>query len=256
MAMKSLGPALTVVLVSTLLTVQCATVSTGPASCESIEIRSDELTANEAEAYCHYAVEERKKVAEYWGPTWSEPIRIHVSSAYRISRALVPAHQGNRGFMEMPLRRVRDNSGSLLHEIVHIYAPNGNRFLAEGLAVYLHTRLASNPAFPNFGEDLGGSAARSVWGMRSLTALNDVRTPEPLGSIMEERRAYIIAGSFVKFLIENRGLARFRDLYETTDYAKAYGQSLATLEQAWRASLADGRRSSVDMAPGRSSATP
>lgn len=237
MAIKSLRPALGVVLGSTLLTVQCATVPAAPARCESIQILSDELTANEADAYCRYAVEERKKVAEYWGPTWNEPIRIHVSSAYRISRALVPAYQGNRGFMEMPLRRVRDNSGGLLHEIVHVYAPNGNRFLAEGLAVYLHTRLAGNPAFPNFGEDLPSSATRSLWGVRSLAALNDVRTPQPLGRIVDERRAYIIAGSFVGFLIENRGLVRFRGLYETTDYAKAYRQSLATLEQEWRASL-------------------
>ncbi len=201
MAINSLRPAFAVVLGSALLTVQCATVATGPASCESIQILSDELTANEAEAYCRYAGEERKKVAEYWG-------------------------------------RVRDNSGGLLHEIVHIYAPSQNRFLAEGLAVHLHTRLAGNPAFPNFGEDLARSAARSLWAARSLALLNNVRTPEPLGSIMDERTAYIIAGSFVGFLIENRGLARFRDLYETTDYAKAYGQSLATLEQEWRASLA------------------
>jgi hypothetical protein len=31
-----------------------------------------------------------------------------------------------------------------LHEIVHIYAPHTNRFLAEGLAVYLHATLAGN----------------------------------------------------------------------------------------------------------------
>jgi hypothetical protein len=50
----------------------------------------------------------------------------------------------------MPLRRTRENTGALLHEIVHIYTPNNSRFLAEGLAVYLHTTLAGNPAFPNF----------------------------------------------------------------------------------------------------------
>jgi len=48
----------------------------------------------------------------------------------------------------MPLPRVRENTGGLLHEIVHIYAPHDNRFLAEGLAVYLHATLAGNPAFP------------------------------------------------------------------------------------------------------------
>jgi hypothetical protein len=126
--------ALCVVVGSILLTVQCATVPKGPVTCDGIQILSDELTLRDAEAYCRYAAEERRKVDAFWGATWTDPIRIHVSSAYRISRALVPGHFGNRGFMEMPLRRVRDNSGALLHEIVHIYAPNRNRFLAEGLA--------------------------------------------------------------------------------------------------------------------------
>ena len=60
----------------------------------------------EAEEYCCYAVRERKKVEEFWGAMKNEPIRINVSSSYRISRALVTGHFGNRGFLEMPLRTV------------------------------------------------------------------------------------------------------------------------------------------------------
>jgi hypothetical protein len=129
---------------------QCAPALRSVLTCEGVDVLSDQLTVTEAEDYCRYAVHERKKVAGYWGDTWSETIRINVSSSYRISRALVPGYFGNRGFMEMPLRGVRDNTGPLLHEIVHIYAPNNNRFLAEGLAVYLHSKLSGNPAFPNF----------------------------------------------------------------------------------------------------------
>jgi len=167
-----------------LLVAHCATVLTGPFGCEGIQIRSDELTIREAEAYCRYAVGERKKVEGFWGATWSDPLRIHVSSAYRISRALVPGYYGNRGFMEMPLRGVREHTGPLLHEIVHIYAPHENRFLAEGLAVYLHARLGGNPAFPNFGGNLGQLAIRSLSGLDSLQVLNSVRTPR-LGSPAE-----------------------------------------------------------------------
>ena len=217
--------------------VQCAHVPGSTTPCEGIQVLSDELTPAEAEAYCRYAVQERQKVEAFWGATWSEPIRIHVSSAYRISRALVPGHLGNRGFLEMPLRRVRENTGALLHEIVHIYAPNTNRFLAEGLAVYLHTKLAGNPAFPNFGEDLRRLAVRGLSGVGSLDALNDVRTPRPLGTIMEEKTAYILAGSFVGFVIERYGLASFRGVYETGNYEQVHGKSLRTLEQEWRVSL-------------------
>jgi hypothetical protein len=221
------------------LAAQCAPVLRGPFACDGVQTLSDELTVPEADAYCRQAVRERQKVERFWGPTWTEPIRVHVSSAYRISRALVPGHLGNRGFIEMPLRRARENTGALLHEIVHVYAPNGNRFLAEGLAVHLHARLGENPAFPNFGEDLRTLAARSLSGVTSLDALNAVRTPRPLGTVMDERTAYVLAGSFVGFLIERHGLAAFRNLYETRDYRGAYGKSFRTLEEEWRGSLSE-----------------
>jgi hypothetical protein len=216
---------------------RCAPILKGTLTCEGVHVISNELTVSEAQEYCRHAVGERKKVEGFWGTTWQQPIRISVSSSYRISRALVPAHFGNRGFMEMPLRRVRDNTGALLHEIVHIYAPNNNRFLAEGLAVYLHTKLAGNPAFPNFGEDLRRLAVRSLSGVKSLETLNDVRTPRPLSSVMDEETAYSLAGAFVGFLIERYGLALFRSLYETESYEKVYEKSLDTLEKEWRLSL-------------------
>jgi hypothetical protein len=194
------------------------------------------LTVPEAEEYCHYAVSERKKVEEFWGATWKEPIRIHVSSSYRIARSLVP-NQGNPGYIEMPLGRVRDNRGALLHEIVHNYAPNGNRFLQEGLAVYLQDRMGGNPAFPNFGENLHVLAHDRLSSVSSLENLNNVRFPQPLSTVMPERTAYILAGSFVGFLIEEYSLPQFRTLYETGSYDKVYQKSLRILEKEWRSSL-------------------
>lgn len=217
---------------------QCAPVLTGKLGCEGIEVISNELTVADAESFCRYAVAERKKVADFWGATWAGSIRIDVSRSHRISRALVPGHFGNRGFMEMPLRHVRDNTTSLLHEIVHIYAPNNNRFLAEGLAVYLHAKLAGNSAFPNFGEELNRAAARSLAKAPSLQALNRVRTPQPLSTVMDEQNAYTVAGSFVGFLIERYGLDRFRTLYETDNYDTVYAKSLDMLEQEWRQTIA------------------
>ena len=111
------------------------------------------------------------------------------------------------------------------------------RFLAEGLAVYLHTKLAGNPAFPNFGRDLRQLAERGLSGVESLAPLNSGRTPRPLGTVMEEKTAYILAGSFVGFLIEREGLALFRSLYETGNYEKVYGKPLRMLEETWRVSL-------------------
>jgi hypothetical protein len=205
------------------------------AQCDGIQILTIDISGRDAEAYCKYAVAERAKVEAYWGATWTEPIRIHVDRGYSISRALVPGHFGNRGFMEMPLKTVLGRNSALLHEIVHVYAPNANRFLAEGFATWLHHRLAGNPAYPNFGRNLNG-LARSQSG--SLAALDAVRTPTPLATVMYEPTAYILAASFVGFLIETDGLAKFRALYDGGGYDQVYGRPLEALEKDWRAWLA------------------
>ena len=134
-------------------------------------------------------------------------------------------------------RELSDLRDRLAQRLIAVRRAMRGHFLAEGLAVYLHTKLAANPALPNFGEDLPRAARRSLWGVSSLAALNDVRTPRPLGTVMEDMTAYILAGSFVEFLIEGYGLALFRSLYETSDYGKVYGKPFATLEKEWRASL-------------------
>ena len=220
------------------LILQCAAMPQATSPCDNIQIRTHELTPQEVDIYCRYAASERHKVEAFWGPTWQQPIRIHVDRAYRISRALVPAAMGNRGFMEMPLRHVRDHTGALLHEIVHIYAPHDNRFLAEGLAVYLHERLGGNPAFPNEqGGDLRVLARARLSEVRSLDVLNAVRTPTPLSQVADNRTAYIVAGSFVGFLIEQYSLPTFQRLYQTGNYDEAYGKSLQMLEQEWRAGV-------------------
>jgi hypothetical protein len=121
--------------------------------------------------------------------------------------------------------------------MVHIYAPNDNRFLAEGLAVYLHHKMAGNRAFPNFGKSLNAEAGERLSQIESLDRLNAVRTPRPLGSVLNEQSAYILAGSFVGFLIEKYGLSEFRKLYESGAYESAYGKSLRELEKEWRAAL-------------------
>lgn len=59
---------------------------------------------------------------------------------------------------------------------------------------------------------------------------------------MPERPAYLMAGSFVRFLIEKRGLAAFKTLYDTGSYEQAYQQSFEALERAWRSNLPSGQR--------------
>lgn len=80
-------------------------------------------------------------------------------------------------------------------------------------------------------------AIRGLSRVESLDALNRVRTPRPLGTVMDERTAYILAGSFVGFLIERYEVTLFRSVYETENYDRAYGKSFGTLAREWRSSL-------------------
>ena len=198
-------------------------------------------------------------------------LKIIVSDRYSISKSLVPAWSGRAGYMEFPTWRVASRKAAILHELVHAFFPNGNRFLAEGLAVHLQDSLGGNPAFPNFGKPLhrnvcerllemtphNSSEAPSGLGQIHLAELDLIPTPNPLtlrvGAELygEDKRGqaflYPIAGSFLQFLLETRGVERFRSLYTQTPllplllnagspdrWSDVYCITLAELENEWK----------------------
>jgi hypothetical protein len=206
---------------------------------------------------------------------WPAPslpnLQVTVSDQFKISKALVPAWNGRAGHMEFPSWRVASRKAAIAHELVHVFFPNGNRFLAEGLAVYLQAEIGGNPAFPNFGRPLHELVRKLLHEMipkfspghpdslaqLHLADLDTIATPSPLELKVgedfygEEPRGqahlYPMAGSFVQFLIETRGLEKFRALYERTPlvpfeqtagarerWLGVYGLSLAELEGEWK----------------------
>jgi hypothetical protein len=230
--------------------------------------------------------QQNKFVADFYGElasvkAWSVEVdwlgdipaalQIFVSTDYRISKSLVPAWYGHRGHMEFPAWRVIAGQAAIAHELVHVYFPNGNRLLAEGLAIYLQAKIGGHRAFPNFGRPLHelvrevlremvpefscrdpGSLAKI-----NLADLDKIATPGPLllrvgpdfydEHAYGQARIYPIAGSFVQFLIEAHGLDKFRTLYMRTPLAPlecnagspdrwldVYGLSLAELEAEWK----------------------
>lgn len=225
---------------------------------EGAEIRAEEritvssppgLSPATARRFADLVVNERRRVRDWWGATFEEPILVKVVDERGPSMALVPGWRGERGTMLMPVQRVKSNDAASLHELVHIYAPNGNRFLAEGLSVYAHEALRGRPAHPNFGRDLH-EMARERTEKISLAVLDKVPTPNDLGRQAEPVDAYVAAGSFVRFLIDSEGLDKFRALYALTPlvlnkrvagsperWQQIYGQSLTELEKDWRAFL-------------------
>jgi hypothetical protein len=220
---------------------------------------------------------ERWSADRHWLSCVCPDLQVFVSDRYRISKALVPAWYGRNGHMEFPAWRVAARQAAIVHELVHVFFPNGNRLLAEGLAVYLQAAIGGNPAFPNFGRSLHGLVRENLSEMvpafvpgepNSLCALrlaelDLIATPSPLvlrvgnDAYGEEPRGqariYPIAGSFVQFLIEQHGMEKFRTLYMRTPltplasnggspdrWNDAYGLALADLEAEWQVLMAAG----------------
>jgi hypothetical protein len=227
---------------------------------------------------------ERWSIRHHWLPFSPAGLQVLVSDEYRISRSLVPAWFGRRGRMEFPAQRAIEDDAAIMHELVHVYFPNGNRLLAEGLAVYVQTEIGGNPAFPNFSMPLHdvvraylpemmpeftSGPVNSLEPIR-LAQLDAIATPDPLTlSVGQKRygadtygqlRVYPIAGSFVQFLIEAHGADKLRTLFMQTPlvpfqreagsperWIDVYGRSLTELENDWRSLILSGApRSACD----------
>jgi hypothetical protein len=193
-------------------------------------------------------------------------LEVSVSDRFRISRALLHMALNEPGKIDFPAPEVVIGRAAMLHELVHVFLPNGNRLLAEGLAVYLQQKIGRNPAFPNFSRPLhemvrmftcsGNDQGVDTMKLERIRFgdADKIATPSPVwlrvGLIPYSDAAYIypMAGSLVEFLIETRGVAKFRTLYNRTPlvplerdpghpdrWVDVYGVSLTGLDSEWRA---------------------
>ena len=197
-------------------------------------------------------------------------LQIFVSNAYTLSLSLVPAWSAQRGRMLFPASEVITGEAAIAHELTHVYFPNGNRMLAEGLATYVQNKIGKNPAFPDYGLSLHqlvrdftcprGPAPKGLPGI-SLATIDRIATPDIVSFRVGRRHfdlggdAYPVAASFVQFLVENveasespeARMKRFRKLYMKTPlvplerepgeldrWQEVVGQPLSALESQWK----------------------
>jgi UrcA family protein len=193
--------------------------------------------------------EAARKVCTWWGASFTGAFTVEVLDSGGPSMALIPAWQGQRGHMIFRAPAVRRSQAATVHEITHVFAPNANRFLAEGLAIYAHEMLAGPTAYPNFGASLHTSAR--PYAQADIAALDRLATPSLLElDRLGGRESYLVAGSFVRFLVEQHGMEKFRRLYALTPlvprernagapgrWREVYGLDLDQLTQSWRNSL-------------------
>jgi hypothetical protein len=200
---------------------------------------------------------------QQWSPPSPFPnLRVFVASRYEFARSLIPQWKGEHGRMEFPAFRVAVGEANILHELVHVYFPNSNRMLAEGLAVYLQQVIGENFGYPDFGADLHLMMRRKLkiaLGCEldeiNLVSLDKITTPTRLMLRIEKRTikdgwTYIIAASFVRYLIETYKMDRFHNLYMTTPlvasrrdagrperWNEIYGLPLTELESQWKSMI-------------------
>lgn len=224
------------------------------AACPDVEIEFNQAAISQAEQE-RLAQDLRAaaaKVCPWWGATFSARLTVDVPDADGPSMALVPAWRGKPGHMIFPAALIRRGNVATIHEVVHVFAPNGNRFQAEGLAVHAHDRLGGPRAFPNFGRDLNRGAGRHA-GNADIGALDRLPTPAMLHlkGTADRQTAYLVSGSFVRHLVDRHGMDKFRQLYAMTPllpgqrkagdpgrWLEVYGLTLEQLSAEWRKSLA------------------
>lgn len=193
------------------------------------------------------------KVCAWWGETFDGPYTVNIKDTLGPSMAMIPAWRGHHGTMLFRSGKTRNRRSPILHEVVHIFAPNANRLLAEGLAVYAHEHLGGQAAYPTFGKDLHRET-KPLAAEADLVDLDAIVVPKGLRieDRAQQRKAYTVAGSFVRFLIETDGFEKFRVLYAKTPmvpgeripsdparWQSVYGASLRELETRWKEYIAN-----------------
>ena len=124
-----------------------------PGSEGSVDARLTPAKRREFEAdFCrHLALAQSWAAEERFAAATSTELRVIVSNAFKISKSLVPAWYGSYGRMEFPAWRVVARQAAIAHELAHVFSPNGNRLLAEGLAVHLQDQIGKILRSPTSG---------------------------------------------------------------------------------------------------------
>ncbi|MEM1178252.1 MAG: DUF2891 domain-containing protein [Acidobacteriota bacterium] len=179
------------------------------------------------------AAVEKELDVEYGGR-----LRIDLDPGHRF-----PSQNGDQLFIPAgPLGKENKYGLSLVHEITHAVAPSAHRpdrFFDDGLAVHLQEKLGEAPSFPHFNDELHAATRKAAAEHGDFLALAEAEQKRWRGTAEESRLAYLQEGSFVRFLIESRGLEAFWRVYrDGAALETVYGQGFDALEAAWRDMLA------------------
>lgn len=138
------------------------------------------------------------------------------------------------------------------HELTHVAAthilgPASSTMIHEGLATYLPQKyLAGDAGYLPIKQIC--AAAYNTPAFRSARELSQLSYGETaFGGHIRTFFNYNLSGCFVGYLLENYTMEQLDQVYDTGNYSGVYGLSLAELDDAWQASLAE---TAVSVDPG------
>ena len=121
----------------------------------------------------------------------------------------------------------------LKHELAHVFTVPWSP-LKVSLKVGLHEGIA---VAADWSED-------RLTGHQWAKAMHQMKIAPPLSSVMgfgfwghAGSRSYLLAGSFVRFLVDTYGIEKFKGVFPTGNFVKHYAKDLPSLEAEWIAFL-------------------
>ena len=197
-----------------------------------------ELTLTRAEQLWRNALLRRAQVIEALGLPKEAPVDVFFHRSPEEKGRLTGATRTH--FTKPWLRQVQtlvDDGGVLRHELVHALAAPwaSGPFGASG--GILHFDIALTEGLAEAIDWPGEQYTLHQWsaGMRAAGLA------PPIASVMttpgfygaSQGRAYTLAGSFVRYLMDHYGRAPLQRAYRSGDIAAAYGKSVAALGDEW-----------------------
>jgi tetratricopeptide (TPR) repeat protein len=180
-----------------------------------------------------------------FGDTYPEKISAYVYGSREEKRALMGAERTSIAkpwLNEVHLHRSPYGRGVVHHELAHVYfSQYTDSLLGVPAEAILFPKMMLVEGAAMAVEFYGGDLTQHEWSaalQREGLAprLDNLLSPASFWNV-NPGRGYILAGSFIRWLLETHGVERFKVLYRDGDFEEAYDDSLSHLLEGWRTFL-------------------
>jgi len=191
------------------------------------------MSEGEVESFLDKVEQSRELLLNYLGIPNGGPIitmRLHQQDGVPLSL----------GPTSINLYAVKAGHTSVIHELTHSLMGYRNSFISEGLAVFTEEQFGWGVSFPNWARPVEAHLYAWLQSDQGFIPLLDLWKKGTLWDPTEPRLSrlrYLEAGAFVEHIITAHGLATFLEVYEHSNFQRAYGRSLEELEREWLSAL-------------------